>query len=96
MKTALIGDKDIIALFTMVGISKCSDDITQFDELVNDESLALLLITDEYAEQVKAKIIQHRLIKNLPIIIEIPGKMKIEREETIQKLIRRAVGVEVE
>lgn len=96
MKTALIGDKDIIALFAMVGISKCSDDIMQFDELVNDESLALLLITDEYAEQVKAKIIQHRLIKNLPIIIEIPGKIKIEREETIQKLIIRAVGVEVE
>lgn len=96
MKTALIGDTDTIALFTMAGITTFSEDTTQFDELANDESFALLFITDEYAEKIKSKIIHHRLIKNLPIIIEIPGKKRIEREDTIKKLIMRAVGVEVE
>ena len=96
MKAAIIGDTDTIAMFHMAGITYGVDNPVKFDELANDENLALLLITDVFAEQLKEKIVHHRLNKNLPIIIEIPGKRKMEREDTIKKLIMRAVGVEVE
>ena len=96
MKIALIGDEDTIALFKLAGVSICHDNEEKFSEIVNDESVAILLITDEYAEKLRNKIIQHRLLKEMPIIVEIPGKKKMEREDTIKKLIVRAIGVEVE
>jgi len=96
MKAAVIGDADTIALFRMAGVTRCSDTVESFHEMVNGEDIALLLITDEYAEQLKSKIVYHRLVKHLPIIIEIPGKKEMEREDTIKRLIVRAVGVEVE
>ena len=95
MNIALIGDKDSIALFNLVGINRCYDNHEMFKEIVTDKDLAVLLITDKYAEKLKNKIIQHRLMKDLPIIIEIPGKKKMEREDSIKRLIMRAVGVEV-
>ena len=96
MKTALLGDTDTIALFKLAGVNKSYSDAAKFQELVDDNSIAIILITDEFAEQLKDKIIYHRLAKELPIIIEIPGKRKMEREDTIKRLIMRAVGVEVE
>ncbi len=96
MKIALIGDEDTIALFKLAGVNICYGNEEKFSEIVNDESIAILLITDEYAEKLRNKIIQHRLLKEMPIIIEIPGKKKMEREDTIKKLIVRAIGVEVE
>jgi|Deesub1362A_J573_1020465.scaffolds.fasta_scaffold02948_2 vacuolar-type H+-ATPase subunit F/Vma7 len=96
MKIALIGDEDTIALFKLAGVNICYNSEEKFNEAINDESIAILLITDEYAEKLRNKIIQHRLMKEMPIIIEIPGKRKMEREDTIKKLIVRAIGVEVE
>lgn len=96
MKMALIGDEDTIALFKLAGILRCSSNYEDFEKFVNDGEIAILLITYDYAEKIKEKIIQHRLLKNFPFIIEIPSKKKIEREDTIKKLIVRAVGVEIE
>ena len=46
-------------------------------------------------KKLKNKIVYHRLVKNLPIIVELPEKEE-EWEDTIKRLIVRAVGVEVE
>ncbi|HEC88260.1 MAG TPA: V-type ATP synthase subunit F [Thermoplasmata archaeon] len=96
MKISLIGDEDTIALFKLAGISECYNNADKFDEIVNNEETAILLLTYEFAEKLRNKIIRHRLMKELPIIVEIPGKRKIERKDTIKSLIIRAVGIEVE
>jgi vacuolar-type H+-ATPase subunit F/Vma7 len=96
MKAAVLGDADTVTLCRMAGITRYADDADQLDGLLTDDDLAVVLITDEYAEQVRDKIVRHRLTKDLPIVIEIPGKKEIEREDTIKRLILRAVGVEVE
>ena len=95
MNIALIGDKDSIAMFKLAGVRNCYDLDSSFDEIANNENVAILLVTDEYAEKMKDEIIHHRLTKKFPIIIEISGKKKIEREDTIKRLIIRAVGIEV-
>ena len=96
MKMALIGDEDTIALFKLAGITKSSSSIDDFDEFVKDREVAILLITYEYARKIEYKIYQHRLLKNFPIVVEIPGKKKVEKEDSIRKMIVRAVGVEIE
>lgn len=83
-------------MFKLAGISECYNNADKFDEIVNNEETAILLLTYEFAEKLRNKIIRHRLMKELPIIVEIPGKRKIERKDTIKSLIIRAVGIEVE
>lgn len=96
MKIAVIGDEDTIAFFKLAGVTKCYTNEDKFNEIVNDGETAILLLTYEFAEKLKNKIIPHRLMKDLPIIVEIPSKRKMEMEDTIKSLIVRAVGIEVE
>ena len=96
MKIALIGDEDSIALMRMAGVKECYSEKERFDEIVKRNDIDILLITTDYAKELRDKIFYHRLMKDMPIIVEIPGKVEEEWEDTIKKLIVRAVGVEVE
>lgn len=96
MRIAVIGDEDTTTLLKLAGVVKCYNNREDFDSIVNDEEIAILLITHEFARDLKEKIIRHRLLKNKPIIVEIPSKKKIEGVDTIKRLVVRAVGVEIE
>lgn len=96
MKVAVIGDEDTVALFKLAGVGKCYRSEDKFNEIVNDGETAILILTYEFAEKLRNKIIQHRLMRDLPVIVEIPSKKKLEMEDTIKSLIVRAVGIEVE
>ncbi len=101
MRIAVIGDEDTVALFKFAGIGKSvvdGEDVEKkFDELVDDKGMAVILITERIADRFAKKITKIKLQRELPIIIEIPDKKgRIEgREDSVEKLIRRAVGVEV-
>ncbi len=95
MKIAVIGDKDTIALFRMAGVKECYGEEEKFDEIVKRDDIAILVVSGKFCNRLRSKIVYHRLAKNLPIIVELPEK-KEEWEDTIRKLIVRAVGVEVE
>ncbi len=100
MKIAAIGDPDTVALFKLAGVSRAvvADDVAaQFDELVADADIGVIIITERIADSIMKQITQIRLQRELPVIVEIPdkrGKME-EREDSIDTLIRRAVGVEI-
>ena len=97
MKIACIGDEDTVALMRLAGVSHCvlADDIEkQFDEVVKN-GVDILIINEKEAEKIKDKILYYRLLHDKPIIVEIPGKKKIDREDIIRKLIIRAVGVDI-
>lgn len=98
---AVIGDVDTVALFKLAGVGRtvvADDDVpAQFDELVGDEDVGVIIITERIAQSIMRKITQIKLQRELPIIVEVPdkrGKME-EREDSVNMLIRRAVGVEI-
>ncbi len=95
MKIAVIGNEEMLTLFRMAGVKECYDEEEKFDEIVKRDDIAILVVAGKFCKKLKNKIIYHRLVKNLPIIVEIPEKGE-EWEDTIRKLIVRAVGVEVE
>jgi len=101
MKIAVIGDEDTAALFKFAGAGKIivgDEDIEKkFDEVVEDGEVAILIITERMADKIARKIEKIKLQRELPIIVEIPDKRgKVEgREDSVEKLIKRAVGVEV-
>jgi len=93
MKIAVIGEEDMLTLFRMAGVKECYDNEEKFDEIMKREDVGIVVVSGKFCKKLKNKIIYHRLVKNLPIIVEIPGKEELE--DTIRKLIVRAVGVEV-
>ncbi|MEA2053791.1 MAG: V-type ATP synthase subunit F [Candidatus Thermoplasmatota archaeon] len=101
MRMAVIGDEDTVALFKFAGVGKtivANEDVEKkFDELVADEETAVIIITERIADKLMKKITKIKLQRELPIIVEIPDKKgKIEgRENSVEKIIRRAVGVEI-
>ena len=101
MKVAIIGDADTVALFAFAGASEtvvAADDVEdQFDRLVDTPEMGVIVITERVADQLMKKITKIKLQRELPIIVEIPDKQgKIaDRENSLDTLIRRAVGIGV-
>ncbi len=100
MKMAVIGDEDTAALFKLAGVGKIiseGDIEKEFDELVEDKEVGIIIVTEGMADRLAGRITKVKLHRELPIIVEIPDKKgKMEgREDSVEKLIKRAVGVEV-
>ncbi|MGC9308057.1 MAG: V-type ATP synthase subunit F [Thermoplasmatota archaeon] len=101
MQIAVIGDADTVALFKLAGVSRAvvaDDDVAaQFDSLVTEEDVGVIIVTERIAQSIIKKITQIKLQKELPVIIEVPDKQgELEgREDSVDQLIRRAVGVEI-
>jgi vacuolar-type H+-ATPase subunit F/Vma7 len=68
-----------------------------FNEIVTREDVAVLFVSERIADTLSREIKDYILQEGgFPIIVEIPGKEKIERVDLISLLIKRAVGVEIE
>ena len=97
MKIGCLGSKDMVTLMKLAGVTRCEigkENLqSQFDEMV--KQVDLLIIEESYADKIKDKILYFRLLHDKPVIIEIPGKRKMEKEDTIRDIIRRAVGVDI-
>ncbi len=65
-------------------------------QLIQDESVAVLIITERYAEM-NRKILDRAALRPWPVIVEIPGpEGKIEREtSTLKTLVKNALGIEL-
>jgi len=96
MRIGCIGGEDMTTLMHLAGVTCCRSGKNiekEFEEMVKE--VDILIIEEEYAEKIKDKILYHRLIYDTPVIVEVPGKKKIEREDSIRKIIVRAVGVDI-
>ncbi|MCD6473947.1 MAG: hypothetical protein J7K47_03465 [Thermoplasmata archaeon] len=97
MKIGCIGSEDFITIMRLGGASLAEngeEDIEKkFDEMV--EKADIIVIEEKYAEKIKDKILYFRLIHDKPVIVEVPAKEKMEREDTIRKIIVRAIGVDI-
>ena len=101
MKFAIIGDKQMVIGFSLAGVKKSkivktSEEVkVAIEECIQDTDVGVLIIQDSFAE--KSRVIMDKLQERkevYPIIMEIPGKSgPIEKEDIIDSLIRRAIGV---
>ncbi len=66
-------------------------------KLIADESVAVLIITEKYADMNRA-ILDRAALRPWPVIVEIPGpEGKIQREtSTLKTLVKNALGIELD
>jgi len=101
MKVGVIADEYTVVGFALLGVkdTKIADTQEQtetcLDEFLCNPEIGVIIIMDYLAEEIRSTVsrIQNEK-KAYPIIIEISGKDgPVEREDSISRLVRRAVGV---
>ncbi len=102
-KIAIIGDTDTVVGFRLAGILKTSAPVEAADirkallEYTRDQEVSLIIITERKAELVRDTI-EELTLRPYPIIVEIPDKKgRLEgKTNPLQRLVKRAIGVELE
>lgn len=106
MKIASITDPDTAAGLKLAGIeevheierSKEAEEI--LEKLAEEKEVRIIIITESLAQKIGEKIDEFKEERGriTPVLIEIPSKEGPipERREKIDKVVKRAVGIEVE
>ena len=102
MEIVVIGDEDTRTGFKLSGVARTypGEEIkTHLMEMLQDDSIGIIMITERYAEENKEVISRARKDKKrlTPVIVEIPDSTgPITREtDPLQELIRRALGAQI-
>lgn len=99
MKFYVIGDEDTVLGFRLAGIEgqtvRTADETrSALDEAFTMEDVAVIVIPERLAEQVRDRVNQYLYKTTFPLIIEIPDRLgPMEGRGSIRDLIRSAVGI---
>ena len=102
MKVVVVGDEDAVAGLKLAGVSEGrvvktpSEAEEVLREVVRDEDVAVLVITEDVAAMA-SQLVQELYLRPRPAVVEVPSRRgaEEEREDPIRELLRRAIGVEV-
>ncbi len=103
MKISVIGDEDTTMGFRLAGIRDAHfvRDSREAGELLRklakEEGMGMIILTERYADALRAEIKALSEGKIVPIFVEIPDKKGpiAKKVDPIKELVRRAVGVEI-
>lgn len=100
MDIFVIGDENTILGFSLIGIKgKIVDSVKEarsaLEEAVNREDTKIILITDQWAGQMREKVDEMKM-KNEPLVMDIPGPSKAEEKgRSLRALVEEAVGFKI-
>ncbi|MEM2963598.1 MAG: V-type ATP synthase subunit F [Candidatus Anstonellales archaeon] len=96
----VVGDSATVRGFRLAGIDKTfsvtenEEGCKKIIELISQQDVGLIITTDNLVESCERRIKQKIASTVKPIIITVPGiRGPIEEEESISKLIKRALGI---
>jgi V/A-type H+-transporting ATPase subunit F len=104
MKVIALCDKDTAAGLRLAGIqtvyvpSKKQTALHYWHKIEdNIESIGLIIVTEQIAEEIGKELNEFRLRNIIPIVVEIPDKhgRKPDHVDYISHLIKKAVGMEI-
>ncbi|MCD5409555.1 MAG: hypothetical protein LRZ87_02165 [Methanocellales archaeon] len=103
MKVAVIGDMNMVMGFALTGVKKARIAETPEEaeealkQFIDDAEVGIIILLDLLAEEIRSFVTNIQERKTVyPIIIEMPGKDgPIRREDPMDKLIRKAVGIDI-
>ncbi len=101
-KIAVIGDRDTVTGFRLVGVSECAVPKTPTEtrdllyQYFRDPAMGLILITEPLATEVEDTIVELSQ-SPVPVILLVPDRdgSTGAYETVLRELIRRAVGIDI-
>ena len=99
MKVFVIGNQEAVLGFSLVGVhGKTVTSATEVNEAL-DEALSnaengIVLITEDVAGMVQARMDQLKLRSTVPLVVEIPGPQGVATDQpSLNEVVMRAIGV---
>jgi vacuolar-type H+-ATPase subunit F/Vma7 len=98
MSIFVIGDKHTLLGFALVGVpGKVPADVEQarttLDELLTQEDIDLILITEDLTAQMRDRVDDLRLHRLHPVIVEIPGSKPGQPTRSLRDIVQQVVGI---
>ncbi len=100
MNIVLLGGFDEAVGFSLAGVKShiiedAKEGLKKLKECVNDDDIDLLFISEGLAHEMRQEILEYEH-RDRPMIIEIPGRVRLEKDDPIKELVRKAIGINIE
>ncbi len=101
MKFMVIGHPQAILGFSLVGVqgivASTPDEVNEaIDKAFNEPEVGIVLVTDDSARLISARMDQLRLRSTIPLVVEIPGPGSTHSDRpALSEIVFRAIGVRI-
>jgi V/A-type H+-transporting ATPase subunit F len=100
MSIYVIGDQNTILGFSLIGIKGrvvgTTDEAHEaLNEALQRREIEMVLITQQWATQLRDEVSQLRMTLTEPILLEIPGSEPAPAGPSLRELVESAVGIEL-
>jgi V/A-type H+-transporting ATPase subunit F len=99
-KIAVIGEREIALGFKLIGIKDTfiksgSDAIKQFAELMTSKTYNLILVSESIRPGMDGGLLRLAETSLSPLVVFIPMPGKEEERESVERLAKRVLGVDI-
>jgi len=101
MKVFVVGNQEAVLGFSLVGVrgkavSSASEVNDALDEALSNTNVGILLVTEDVARLVQARMDQLKLRSTVPLVVEIPGPEGVATDQpSLNEVVMRAIGVKL-
>ena len=101
MKVQIIGNPEAVLGFSLAGVQgqavATANEINQaLDEAMSDSEVGIILVTEDVARLIQARMDQLKLRSTIPLVVEIPGPDGMpEGQPSLGDIVFRAIGVKI-
>ncbi len=101
MKVLVIGNPDAVLGFSLVGVDgkavTTTEEVTQaLDDALAQRDIGIVLVTQDVARLINAKMDNLKLHSTVPLVVEIPGPEGISADQpSLSDVVLRAIGVKI-
>jgi V/A-type H+/Na+-transporting ATPase subunit F len=99
MKVLVIGHPEAVLGFSLAGVggrvASTADEVNQaLDEAQASKDVGIVLVTQDVAKLIPARMEQLKLRSTVPLVVEIPaGGGEPQGEESLGEIVLRAIGI---
>ena len=101
MKVLVIGHPEAVLGFSLVGVhGQAATSAAEVNQAVDDALAAtdvgIVLVTEDVAGLIAARMDQLRLRSTVPLVVEIPGPAGVRPDQpSLSQVVRQAIGIKI-
>jgi V/A-type H+-transporting ATPase subunit F len=101
MKVLVIGHPEAVLGFSLAGVSgravTTAAEVNQaLDEVQAAKDIGIVLVTQDVAELIPARMEHLKLRSTIPLVVEIPSPQGVpEGQESLGEIVLRAIGIKL-
>jgi V/A-type H+-transporting ATPase subunit F len=100
MKVLVIGHPEAVLGLSLAGVggrvASTADELNQaLDEVQAARDVGIVLVTQDVAQLIPARMERLKLRSTIPLVVEIPAKGGTEGQESLGDIVLRAIGIKL-